>query len=120
MGEMVGLNLAAFGTRLSPPAFAVFRSLYENARDAIIGEGPRTVYEKPLSELMEECGLEETDAVADSIREIIQRRIEYKKGEYQLFFSFFSSIFVKNGTVIYGLPREIEDAMPQSRIKGNV
>ncbi len=120
MGEMVGLNLAAFGTRLSPPALAVFRSLYENAREVIIGEGPQATYEKPMLELMEECRLEETEALAESIKEIIQRRIEYKKGEYQLFFSFFSSIFIKNGTITYGLPREIEDAMPQSRIPGNV
>jgi hypothetical protein len=117
MGEMSEINLSAFGSRLSSSAIAVFRSLFENALNIIIEEGPRKSYEKQLAELMGECGLAEMEAVADSIREIIQRRIEYKKGEYQLFFAFFASIYIENGIIKYSLPREIEDVMMQARIQ---
>jgi hypothetical protein len=117
MCKTTAINLAAFGSRLSPPAHAVFRSLYENARDMIVEEGPRESYEKPLAELMEECGLAETEAVADAIKEIIQRRIDYKKDEFQYFFGFFASIIIEDGIIKYGLPREIEDAIPQSGIQ---
>jgi hypothetical protein len=119
MGEMMEINLPAFGSRLSPSAFGVFRSLYENARDIIVDKGPQALYEKPLAELMDETGLGEMEAVADSIREIIQRRIEYKKGEYQFFFAFFASIYIENGIIKYGIPQEIEGAMPQARIQAN-
>ncbi len=117
MGEISEINLSAFGSQLSSSAIAVFKSLFENALNIIIEEGPRNSYEKPLADLMSECGLGEMEAVANAIREIIQRRIEYKKGEYQIFFAFFANIYIENGFIIYSLPGEIEEAMAQARIQ---
>jgi hypothetical protein len=108
MGETSYINLSALESGLSPSSFAVFRVLYENARSIIIQEGTRELYEKPLSELMSESDSKEVEAVANSIREIVQRMIECKKGDYLLFLPFLKSISIENGIIRYSLPREIE------------
>lgn len=109
MGEITGINLSALKSKLSPSSKAVFRVLHENARDIIIRDGSREKFEKPLSDLMSECGDMEVETVAESIREIVQHMIECKKGEYLIFMPFLKSISIENGIIIYSLPQEIED-----------
>ncbi len=108
MDEISGINLSVLESQLSPSSFTVFRALYENARNVINNEGTRESYEKPLADLMAECGSNEVEAVANSIREILQRLIECKKGEYLIFLPFLKSISIENGIIRYGIPREIE------------
>ncbi len=108
MSETTDINLSALESGLSSSAFAVFRSLYENARKSIIQEGPRELYEKPLEDLMSESESKEVESVANSIREIIQRMIECKKGDYQIFLPFLKNISIESGIIKYSLPREIE------------
>ncbi len=114
MDEISEINLSALESELSPSSFTVFRALYENARNVITKEGTRESYEKPLNALMAECGSNEVEAVANSIREILQRLIECKKGEYLLFLPFLKSICIENGIIKYSLPREIECYMKTS------
>ncbi len=113
MDEMTDVNFSAFVSRLSPSAFACFRVLFENAREKIMKEGPQGTYEKALAELMDESGSNEIESVANSIREIIQCKVDCKEGEYLYFFPFLTSISIEGGIIRYSLPREIENAMLQ-------
>lgn len=56
-------------------------------------------------------GIDDVEAVAQSIREIIQCKIEVKVKEYQYFFPFFSSVSIEGGKIRYSLHKEIEDAI---------
>lgn len=114
MSETTDINLSALESGLSPSAFAVFRSLYEYARNNIIQKGPQELYEKPLQELMSESGSKEAEAVANAIREIIQRMVECKKGEYQMFLPFLKTISIESGIIKYSLPKEIESYIKTS------
>lgn len=114
MDEITDINLSALESGLSSSAYSVYRALYENARNKIIQEGPRELYEKPLQELMSESDSKEAEAVANSIREIIQRMVECKKGEYQMFLPFLKSVCIENGIIKYSLPREIESYIKTS------
>ncbi len=57
---------------------------------------------------MSESESKEVESVANSIREIIQRMIECKKGDYQIFLPFLKNISIESGIIKYSLPREIE------------
>ncbi len=111
MNETVNINLSALESELSPCSLAVFRAMYKNARDVINSEGPRESYEKPLSQLMSDSGITEIETVANSIREIVQRVIECKRGEFLIFQPFLKSVCIENGIIRYSLPREFEGYM---------
>lgn len=111
MGETAAINFSAFVTGLSPSALAFFRILFENAQSIVIKEGPQTMYEKSLAEILSKAGCSDMEAASNAIREIIQRKVECKEGEFLYFFPFMSSICIENGIVKYSLPREIESFM---------
>ncbi len=108
MNEITGINLRSLESGLSPFSAAVFRALYANARKIITRKGQLEFYEKPLAQLLKETGCGEVETVAGSIREILQRMIECKKGEFLVFLPLLKSISIEKGVVRYSLPREIE------------
>ena len=118
MGEQINLNFSAFGTELNAGAFACFRALYVNAQNSINKSGPQATYEKPLEELLEASGNRDVAGVANSIREILQCKVECRQGDYRYFFPFFTSVCIENGMVKYGVQREIESAITRIPVPG--
>jgi hypothetical protein len=119
MGETTGADFSTFVARLSPSALACFRVLFENARDSVVRNGPQGIYEVALAKLLGESGIGEIEAVANSIREIIQCKVDLKKGEYMYFFPFLASIRIEDGIVKYGLPQDVEGILPNASLPGN-
>jgi len=111
MGETAAINFSAFVTGLSPSALTFFRILFENAQSIVIKEGPQTMYEKSMAEILSKAGCSDMEAASNAIREIIQHKVECKEGEFLYFFPFMTSICIENGIVKYSLPREIENFM---------
>jgi hypothetical protein len=111
MGETAAINFAEFVTGLSPSGLAFFRILFENAQTRIMKDGPQSMYEKSLAEFSDKTGCSDMEAVSKAIREIIQRKVECKEGEYLYFFPFVTSICIEDGVVKYSLPKEIENFM---------
>ncbi len=112
MGEEASINLSAFENRLSPVALACFRVLFGNARDRISLDGPRKMYELPLDGFIEASGAGDIETAARSIRDIIQCRVEMKKGDALYFFPFLASITIEKGIVRYSLLPELESELP--------
>lgn len=112
MGEEIALNLSAFQNKLSATSFACFRLLLDKARESIAQDGPLKAYELPLPLLLELKGTDDIEAVAQTIRDILECMVEMKKGDYLYFFPIFSSISIEKGVVRYSLPAEIERAIP--------
>jgi hypothetical protein len=111
MSETAAINFSAFVTGLSPSALTFFRILFENAQTQIKKDGPQTMYEKSLAEFSVNTGCIDMEEASKAIREIIQRKVECKEGEFLYFFPFMTSICIENGIVKYSLPREIENFM---------
>jgi hypothetical protein len=111
MGETAAINFAAFVSGLSPCALALFRILFDNAQTKIKKDGSQSVYEKSLAEILSKTGCSDTEAAANAIKEIIQRKVECKEGDFLYFFPFMTSICIENGVVKYSLPKEIENFM---------
>jgi hypothetical protein len=111
MGETAAINFSAFVTGLSPSALAFFRILFENAQAKIVKDGPQSVYEKSLDIFLSKAGCSDMEEASKAIREIIQRKVECKEGEFLYFFPFMTSICIENGVVKYSLPKEIENFM---------
>jgi hypothetical protein len=118
MGEITDVDFSTFVSRLSPGAFTCFRVLFENARERIVRNGPQGMYEIPLSKLMEENGIGEVEAVANSIREIIQCKVDLKKGEFMYFYPFLANIRIEDGIVKYGLHQDVEGVLLHASLPG--
>jgi len=111
MGEEISVSLSAFEVKLSPVALACFRVLLGHARDSVAQDGPQKVYEKPLSDLLEESGASDIEAAAQSIREMIQCRAEIRKGDVLYFVPFLASISIESGIIRFSLPMEFESVI---------
>lgn len=111
MSETTKADFTSFESKLTPCALACFNELLGSARERILRDGPQPIYEAPLAEFLETCGAEDAEAVAQSIRDILQCRVELKKGEYLYFFPFFASVAIERGMIRYSLPKELHDAL---------
>ncbi len=111
MGEKK-MNFTAFGGNLSPNAKVCLKLLIGNARGKIVKEGPQSLYELSLAQVLKESGSTQIDSVAKSINEIIQCKVEVKEGDFQYFFPFLSSIRIEAGVIKYTIPREVEEQLP--------
>ena len=111
MSETTKANFSSFSSKLSPCALSCFNQLLDNARERFLREGPQPIYEASLATMIETCGAEDAEAVAQSIRDILQCRVEMKKGEYLFFFPFFASVAIEKGVIRYSLPQEMNEAL---------
>jgi hypothetical protein len=111
MHETTKADFSSFESKLSPCALSCFNELLGNARERILRDGPQPIYEAPLAEILETCGAEDAEAVAQSIRDILQCRVELKKAEYLYFLPFFASVAIERGMIRYSLPQELHDAL---------
>lgn len=118
MGGIKEVSFSAFVSNLSPAAFACFKVLLDTARDKIVQAGPQGEYEAPLAQLLEESAIGDVEAVASSIKEIIQCRVDVKKGEFQYFYPFLSSVRIEGGLIKYGMFQEIESLLPNYSLPG--
>jgi len=119
MAEISEVNFSSFVSRLSPCAFACFKVLFENARGKIVKDGPQGTYEAPLDQVLKEIGIEEVKTVAESIREIIQCKVDIKKDEFLYFYPFLTSVSIDAGVIKYGLHPDIEGVIPNITLPGN-
>jgi hypothetical protein len=120
MGGIKEVNFSAFVSNLSPCAFACFKVLFDTARDKIVQDGPQGEYEAPLAQLLEDGAIGDVEAIANSIREIIQCRVDVKKGEYRYFYPFLSSVRIEGGIIKYGMFQEIESLLPKFPLPDSV
>ncbi|HOI17482.1 MAG TPA: hypothetical protein PK036_14170 [Geobacteraceae bacterium] len=111
MSGTTEVNFSSFTSKLSPCALSCFNRLLDTVRERILREGPQPIYEASLAAMIETCGAEDAEAVAQSIRDILQCRVEMKKDEYLYFFTFFTSVAIEKGVIRYSLPREINEAL---------
>lgn len=116
MGEEVSISFSAFEGRLSPVAFACFKVLIGYAREEMEQDGTRKIYEMPLDRFIQASGSGDIETAAQSVRDIIQCRVEMKKGDHLYFFPFLSSISFEEGMVRYSLLPELESALPSVAI----
>lgn len=112
MNETTTADFSSFASRLSPCALSFFNELLAIARERILLEGPQPEYEASLSGIIERCGAEDGEAIAQAIRDIIGCRVQMKKGDYLYFFPFFTSVAIERGVIRYSLPTELNDALP--------
>jgi hypothetical protein len=111
MSETTKANFSSFTSKLSPCALSCFNQLLDTVRERILRDGPQPIYEASLGAMIETCGAEDAEAVAQSIRDILQCRVELKKGEYLYFFPFFASVAIEKGVIRYSLPLEMNEAL---------
>jgi hypothetical protein len=111
MSETTKADFSSFESKLSPCALSCFNELLGNVRERILLDGPQPNYEAPLDEIIETSGAEDVEAVAQSIRDILQCRVEMKMGEYLYFFPFFASVAIERGVIRYSLPKELHDSL---------
>ncbi|MDD2321591.1 MAG: hypothetical protein PHO83_16235 [Geobacteraceae bacterium] len=104
-------DFSSFKTRLSPAALACFRVLFGNVSEMLAQHGPQQKYETPVDAVLSLGEIDNVESVAESIREIIQCKIEVKNNEYLYFFPFFASVSIEGGKIRYSLHKEIEDAI---------
>jgi len=105
-------DFSSFHSRLSPVALSCFNELLDNACDLLRRNGPQKIYETPLAAMIEKCGAEDSEAIAQSIRDIIECRVQIKKGDFLYFCTFFSSVCIERGMIKYGLHQELQDVLP--------
>lgn len=109
-------DFSIFKESLSPATFGCFREIFENAKNTIKKGSMQGRYELPLKLVMEAGSIGDVDAVAKSIKEIIQCKVKYKKEDYLIFFPFFASVCIEDGMVRYTIPRELEEVIPSISI----
>jgi hypothetical protein len=112
-------KFSMFEARLKPAAFSCFRVLFENVQEKVAAGDGTGRYEIPVAFFLERSEAGSVESVAEAIREIIQCKVEVKKGEYLYFYSFFNSVSIENGIVRYTLPPEVENAIPTATISAN-
>ncbi|NMC72800.1 MAG: hypothetical protein GYA56_00280 [Geobacteraceae bacterium] len=120
MSETTKANFSSFSSKLSPCALTCFNRLLENVRETFLQEGPQPIYETSLAAMMEMCGAEDADAVAQSIKDILQCRVEMKKCEYLYFFPFFASVAIEKGVIRYSIPLEMNEALSAAESSSSI
>ena len=119
MAEISEVSFSSFVSKLSPCAFACFKVLFENARGKIVKDGPQGTYEVSLDQVLKEVGVEEVKTVADSIKEIIQCKVDIKKDEFLYFYPFLTSVGLDAGVIKYGIHPDIEGVLPTITLPAN-
>ncbi len=104
-------DFSSFHAKLSPVALSCFNELLDNARDLMSRNGPQKIYETPLAAMVEKCGAEDGEDIAQSIRDIIECKVQIQKGKYLYFCTFFSSVRIERGMIKYGLHQELQDVL---------
>ena len=61
-------DFSSFKTRLTPPALACFRVLFENVREMLAKQGPQQSYEVPLANFISLDEVADVESVAESIQ----------------------------------------------------
>jgi hypothetical protein len=112
MSKTAKADFSSFARKLSPCALSCFNELLATARNRILRDGPQPLYEASLAGTIETCGAEDAEVIAQSIRDILQCRVEMKKGEYLYFLPFFASVSIESGMIRFSLPQELHDALP--------
>jgi hypothetical protein len=102
-------DFSAFKNELSPAALACFRVFFGNVRETIASKGSLQKYETSLNDLLSLEGVADVEVVAQSIREIIQCKVEKKIDNYVCFYPFFSSVSIEGGKVHYRIQKEVEE-----------
>jgi hypothetical protein len=120
MSESTRADFSSFENKLSPCALTCFNELLGSARERILRDGPQPLYEAPLAEILEACGAENVDAVAQSIRDILECRVELQKKEYLYFLPFFASVAIEKGMIRYSLPPELHDALSAATVSSSI
>jgi hypothetical protein len=107
-------NFSSFASRLSPVAFACFKAIAAYTRETIERDGPQQVLTIPVNDLLAKSEADDVASLAESIRQIIDCRVEVKRGEYLYFFPFFSAIRIEAGMLTFSLPEELITVLPES------
>lgn len=110
---MGSVKFTSFSSKLSGEAFSCFKTLAEHARETIKRDGPQSGFEFPVQELLASSGAVDVESVAQSIRQIIDCRVEMTRDDYLYFFPFFSAVRLENGMVTYSLPDELVTTLPE-------
>jgi hypothetical protein len=111
MSNTNSADFSSFKTRLTPPALACFRVLFENVREVLDKQGPQRSYEVSLAHVLSSAAVGDAESVAELIREIIQCKVEQKVGEYMYFYPFFASVSIESGTIRYRVHKELEESI---------
>lgn len=102
-------DFSSFKKELSPTALACFRVLFENMREAIATRGPQQKYETSLNDVLSLNEVADVETVVQSIREIIQCKVEKKVDSYVCFYPFLASVSIEGGKILYSIHRDIEE-----------
>lgn len=106
-------DFSSFKNELSPTALACFRVIFGNIRETLAKQGPQQKYETPLNDFLSLSEVADVEAVAQSIREIIQCKVEKKVDTYSCFYPFFASVSIEGGKIRYSVLKDIEDEISQ-------
>ncbi|MHC1696996.1 MAG: hypothetical protein AB9919_02800 [Geobacteraceae bacterium] len=102
-------DFSLFKNELSPTALACFRVIFGNIRETIAKQGPQQKYETPLDDFLSLNEVADVEAVAQSIREIIQCKVEKKVDTYSCFYPFFAKVSIEGGKISYSILKDVED-----------
>lgn len=106
-------DFSSFKNDLSPTALACFRVFFGNIRETIAKQGPQQQYETSLDDFLSLNEVADVDALAQSIREIIQCKVEKKVDTYSCFYPFFATVRIEGSKIRYSVLRDIEDEISQ-------
>jgi hypothetical protein len=109
MSKKNSADFSSFKKELSPTALACFRVLFGAIRETMATQGPLQKYETSLDEVLSLNEVADVESVAQSIREIVQCKVEVKVDNYVCFYPFFASVCIEKGMIRYSIHREIED-----------
>ena len=111
MSNTNSADFSSFKTKLSPPALACFRVLFEDVRKMLATQGPQQMYETSLDHVLSLNEVADAETVAQSIREIIQCKVAQKVDEYMYFYPFFASVSIEGGKIRYRIQKDLEDSI---------
>ncbi len=111
MSNQNSADFSSFKKMLSPASLACFRMLFENVRELLARNEVPETYETSLEDVLSLDGIDDVEAVAQSIRDIIKCNIELPVKKYLYFFPFFASVSIEGGKIRYRLHKEVEEAI---------
>jgi hypothetical protein len=109
MSTTISVDFSSFKKELSPAALACFRVLFENIRESTSTQGSQQKYEVSVNDILSLNEVADVEAVAQSIRDIIQCKVEMKVDNYVCFYSFFTAVSIAGGKVCYSIHRDLEE-----------